>query len=92
MRRGLVMLLLLGAVWVAMTVHREGVDRAFGGVLARFASEGSAHAGATEPAPRRPAADSWEERTPPRPIGQGMRERVERSFDYGTQRHGGASD
>jgi hypothetical protein len=87
MARLLAILLIAGGFVVFLQLYTQGVDRAFGGALARFSREGAQPALPEEPTPRRRA--DFEERTPPRPIGQGVRERVTRSIEEGARRHSG---
>jgi hypothetical protein len=88
MARLLAVLLIAGGFVVFLQLYSQGVDRAFGGALARFWSEDAAEpAWPEEPAPR-PRAD-LEERAPRVPIGQGVRERVTRSIEEGARRHSG---
>ncbi len=86
------MLLILGGLVVFLGVYSEGVDRAFGGVFARFGkSEARERAAVEEPAPRRAAQDWWEkeERRPQQGIGQRVRDRVNNAMETGAERHGG---
>ncbi len=90
MARFIAVVLIAGGFVVFLQLYTKGVDRAFGGALARFGSDAGAQSGfAAEPAPRRQA--DFEERTPPRPIGQGVRERVTRSIETGARRHSGGN-
>lgn len=92
MARLLAILLVLGGLGVFLTVWTQGPERAFGGALARFSQrEASAPRAAAAPAPRRDAPDWWEqeERRPPQPIGQRVRERVTDAVATGARRHGG---
>ncbi len=85
-------LLILGGLVVFLGVYSEGVDRAFGGVFARFGkSEAREPAAAEEPAPRRAAQDWWEKeaRPPQQGIGQRVRDRVNNAMETGAERHGG---
>jgi len=85
--RLLAVLLILGGLSAFLSVYTQGVDRAFGGALARFWKDGEPKLGwPDEPVPRRRIVDSLEERTPPQPIGQRVRERVNRALDEGSQR------
>jgi hypothetical protein len=84
--------LILGGLVVFLGVYSEGVDRAFGGVFARFGKSAARKpAVAEEPAPRRPAQDWWEkeERPPQQGIGQRVRNRVNDALETGAERHGG---
>ena len=90
MARALAILVVLGALYVCLTVYSQGVDRAFGGAIAHlWKGDESKLRWRDEPLPRRPAPDSWEERAAPQPIGQVVRERVNRAMDEGARRHGG---
>jgi hypothetical protein len=91
MARLLGILLVLGSLAAFLVIHTQGVDRAFGGALARFTKPGAARAAAHDGPARRPAQDWWEreERTPPPGIAQGVRDRVNRAMDTGAKRHGG---
>ena len=91
MARFVAILLVLGGLAVFLVVHTQGMDRAFGGALARFTKSAAPKAAAyEEPAPR-PAQDWWEkeDRPPPKGIGQRVRERVNNAMETGAQRHGG---
>ena len=91
MGRFLAIVAVLGGLGVYFVIETQGVDRAFGGVFARFTrGTPGASASAAEPERRR-GADWWEqgEGTRPAGIGQGVRERVNRAMDTGARRHGG---
>ena len=91
MARAFAILLVLGGLTAFLAVHTQGVDRAFGGALARFTKRPTAEAArAAEPA-RRPAQEWWEkeERPPPQGVGQRVRERVNDAMETGARRHGG---
>lgn len=88
MARLLAVLLIAGGFVVFLQLYSQGADRAFGGAFARFWSDdGAQQVWEEEPAQRRRA--DLEERTPSRPIGQGVRERVTRAIDDGARRHSG---
>ena len=91
MARAFAILLVLGSLAAFLAIHTQGVDRAFGGALARF-TKGSAPKATPyrEPA-RRHAQDWWEkeDRPPPQGIGQGVRERVNNAMETGARRHSG---
>jgi hypothetical protein len=88
MARAFAILLVLGGLAVFLTVHTQGVDRAFGGALARFTKRGAPKATAYEEPTRRPAQDWWEkeERPPPQGIGQRVRDRVNNAMETGAER------
>jgi hypothetical protein len=91
MARFLAVLLVLGSLAAFLTVHSQGLDRAFGGALARF-TKGDAPKATPYQAPTRPPAQDWwekEERPPPQGIGQRVRERVNHAMETGERRHGG---
>jgi hypothetical protein len=90
MARAFAILLVLGGLAAFLVVHTQGVDRAFGGALARFTKRDAPKAAYEEPSPR-PAQDWWEkeDRPPPQGIGQRVRERVNDAMETGTKRHGG---
>jgi hypothetical protein len=81
----------LGSLAVFLAVHTQGVDRAFGGALARFSKRAAPKPTASEPPAHRPAEDWWEkeDRPPPRGIGQRVRDRVNDAMETGARRHGG---
>jgi hypothetical protein len=91
MGRLLAIVLVLGGLGVFLVIHEQGVDRAFGGALARFTTK-RAPAASAAPTERRQGQDWWEreERTPPPGIAQGVRERVNRHMATGAKRHGGS--
>lgn len=91
MARLLAIVLVLGSLAVFLTVHSQGVDRAFGGVFARFTKRDAAPAAAYAEPARRPARDWWEtpDRPPPQGVGQRVRERVNDAMETGARRHGG---
>ncbi len=92
MARALAVLVVLGGLYVCLTVHSQGVERAFGGVFARLAKgDESELRWPAEPVPRRTVSEGVERegRTPLKPIGQRVRERVNRAMDEGARRHGG---
>jgi hypothetical protein len=91
MARFLAIVLVLGSLGLFLVIHTQGVDRAFGGALARFTKPGAPAARAQPEPTRRPAQDWWEreERTPPPGVAQGVRERVNRAMDTGAHRNGG---
>jgi hypothetical protein len=84
-------LLVLGGLAVFLVVHTQGVERAFGGALARFTKSDAPKATPYQAPARQPAQDWWEkeERPPPQGIGQRVRERVNNAMEAGAQRHGG---
>ena len=91
MARVLAILLVLGSLGLFLTIRAQGVERAFGGALARFAS--TPPKAAAPSAPARPTTQDWwekEERPPPRGIGQGVRERVNDAMETGERRYGGS--
>ena len=88
MARFLAILLVLGGLAAFLVVHTQGVDRAFGGALARFTKRDVPKATAYEEPTRRPAQDWWEkeERPPPQGIGQRVRDRVNHAMETGAER------
>jgi hypothetical protein len=91
MGRLLAIVLVLGSLGAFLVIHEQGLDRAFGGALARFTKKSAPAASAAPEPARRPAPDSWEreERARPVGVGQGVRERVNRAMETGAKRHGG---
>jgi hypothetical protein len=91
MARAFAILLVLGGLGAFLTVHTQGVERAFGGALARFTKSDAPKATAYEEPARRPAQDWWEkeDRPPPKGIGQVVRDRVNNAMETGAERHGG---
>ena len=91
MARALAILIVLGALYVCLTVYSQGVDRAFGGALARFTKSDAPKATPYREPARQPAQDWWEkeERPPPQGIGQRVRERVNNAMETGAERYGG---
>jgi hypothetical protein len=91
MARAFAVLLVLGGLAVFLTVHTQGVDRAFGGALARFTKRDAPKATPYREPARQPAQDWWEKEDRPSPvgIGQGVRERVNNAMETGARRHGG---
>jgi hypothetical protein len=91
MARAFAILLVLGSLAVFLTVHTQGVDRAFGGALVRFTKSAAPEATAYPEPARRPAQDGWEkeDRSPPRGIGQGVSERVNNAMETGARQHSG---
>lgn len=90
MARAFAILLVLGSLGVFLVIHTQGMDRAFGGALARFTKRDAPKAAYSEPAAPRGGQDWWEKegRTPPPGIAQGVRERVNRAMDTGAKRSG----
>jgi hypothetical protein len=91
MARLLAILLVLGSLGLYLTIRTQGVERAFGGALARFTSRPQPKAAPFEAPARRAAQDWWEkeERPPPQGIGQQVRERVNRAMETEERRAGG---
>jgi hypothetical protein len=92
MARALAIVLVLAGLGAFLVIETQGMDRAFGGALARFAKSDAPQARAyEEPAAPRGGPDWWEreERTPPQGIGQRVRERVNNAMERGAKRHGG---
>ena len=91
MVRFLAILLVLGGLAAFLAVETQGVDRAFGGVLARFGGKAAGPRAAAAPAPHRSGPDWWEkeEHAAPQGIGQGVRERVTDALETGARRNGG---
>jgi hypothetical protein len=90
MGRLLAVVLVLASLGVFLVLHEQGVDRAFGGALARLMKRSTAASAAPE-LERRSAQDGWErgEGTRPPGVAQGVRERVSRAMETGAKRHGG---
>jgi hypothetical protein len=91
MARAFAILLVLGGLAAFLAVHTQGVDRAFGGALARFTNRDAPKATAYEEPARQPTQDWWEkeDRPPPQGIGQRVRDRVNNAMETGAERHGG---
>lgn len=91
MGRALAVILVLGFLALFLIVSSQGVDRAFGGALARlFASEDAKPGRPAEAVPRRTVAERVErEGRTLAPIGQRVRERVGGAMEEGARRHGG---
>ena len=91
MARALAILVVLGALYVCLTVYSQGVDRAFGGAFARLGKgDESKLRWPAEPVPRRTVSEGVErEGQTPKPIGQRVRERVNRAMDVGERRYSG---
>ena len=95
MSRLAAIILIVGGLTVFLQVYVEGVDHAFGGALARvtqmWKDHGAKAAWPAEPTPRRTVSEGVEReggRTL-QPIGQRVRERVNRAMDEGSRRYGG---
>jgi hypothetical protein len=92
MARLLAIVLVIGGLGVFLVVYTQGPDKAFGGALARFGKKDAPRAAYAEPEPARRGGQDWwekEERTGPRSITQGVRERVNNAMATGAKRHGG---
>jgi hypothetical protein len=93
MARALAIAAVLAGLGVFFVIQAQGVDRAFGGALARFTKRGAPAAQAQEEPARRQGQDWWEREegggSRPPGIAQGVRERVNRSMETGAKRHGG---
>jgi len=91
MARLLAVALVVGGLVVFLTVHTQGVDHAFGGALARFSREDPPRSSRpAQPVPRRSVSEGLErEGRTLQPIGQRVRERVNRAMEDGARRHGG---
>lgn len=91
-----VILLIAGAIWVGMEIHREGKDQAFGGIFAPLESvrddDGSAASALTPAAQEADAPNETGTRTPRAtrsvPITQHVREKVTRDIQSGAGRRG----
>ena len=92
MARLLAVLLVLGSLGLFLAIRTQGVERAFGGALARFAKRDTPKTTPYHEPVRRPAQDWWEkeDRPPPQGIGQGVRERVNDAMAKGERRYGGS--
>ena len=88
MARAFAVLLVLGSLAAFLAVQTQGVDRAFGGALARFTKSAAPKATAYQEPARRPAQDWWEkeDRPPPQGIGQRVRDRVNNAMETGAER------
>ena len=91
MGRALAIILVLGSLTVFLNVYTRGVDRAFGGALARLLADDPPRPGwPAEPAPRRTVSERVErEGSTLVPIGQRVRQRVDRAMEEGARRHTG---
>jgi hypothetical protein len=91
MGRLLAVVLVLASLGVFLVLHEQGVDRAFGGALARLMKRSTPAASAAPEPERRSGQAGWErgEGTRPPGVAQGVRERVSRAMETGAKRHGG---
>jgi hypothetical protein len=91
MSRLLAVLLIVGGLTVFLQLYTQGVDRAFSGALARFWKDDAPKLRwPAEPVPRRTVSERVErEGSTLQPIGQRVRERVNRAMDEGERRHTG---
>jgi hypothetical protein len=91
MGRALAIILVLGSLILFLNVYTQGVDQAFGGALARFWKDDEPKPRwPPEPVPRRSVSEAVErEGRTLQPIGQRVRERVNRAVDEGARRHSG---
>jgi len=93
MARALLILAVLGGLCVFLEVYSEGVDRAFGGAVAHvWKSRESKLRWPSEPALRQMFPERAEpgEHAPMQPIGQRVREHVNRAMDEGARRSTGS--
>ena len=91
MARLLAVLLLAGGLVLFLGVYTEGVEHAFGGALVRlWRDDGPQKRWGDDPVPRRTVSERVErEGRTLVPIGQRVRDRVNRAMDEGARRHGG---
>jgi hypothetical protein len=91
MSRLLAVLLIVGGLTAFLAVYTQGVEHAFGGALARFWRDDEPRLRwPAEPVPRRTVSEGVErEGRTLQPIGQRVRERVNRAMEEGARRHGG---
>ena len=91
MGRAVAIILVLGSLTLFLNVYTQGVEQAFGGALVRFWKDDEPKPrGPAEPVPRRTVSDGVErEGSTLQPIGQRVRERVNRAMETGTQRYSG---
>lgn len=91
MSRLLAVLLIVGGLTAFLSVYTQGVDHAFGGALARLWKDDEPKLRwPPEPVPRRTVSERVErEGRTLQPIGQRVRERVNRAMDEGARRHTG---
>lgn len=91
MGRALAIILVLGSLTLFLNVYTQGVERAFGGALARLWQDDEPKPRwPPEPVPRRTVSEGAErEGRTLQPIGQRVRERVTRAVDEGARRHSG---
>jgi hypothetical protein len=91
MSRLLAVLLIVGGLAAFLSVYTQGVEHAFGGALARLWKEDEPRLRwPPEPVPRRSVSEGVErEGRALQPIGQRVRERVNRAMDEGARRHTG---
>ena len=91
MNRLFAVLLIIGGLTVFLQVYTQGVHKAFGGALTRLWKDDGKPSWPAAPTPRRTVSERAEReggRTL-QPIGQRVRERVNRAMDEGTRRHTG---
>jgi hypothetical protein len=91
MSRLLAVLLIVSGLTAFLAVYTQGVEHAFGGALARFWKDDEPKLRwPPEPVPRRSVSEGVErEGRTLQPIGQRVRERVNRAMDEGARRHTG---
>jgi len=89
--RALAILVVLAGLYVFLNVHIHGVDEAFGGAIARvYKDDDSKLRWPADPVPRRTVSEGVErEGRTLQPIGQRVRERVNRAMDEGERRYSG---
>lgn len=88
MGRAVAVVLVLGSLTLFLYVYTQGVEHAFGGALARFWQDDEPKLRwPAEPVPRRTVSEHVErEGRTLQPIGQRVRERVNRAMDEGARR------
>jgi hypothetical protein len=81
--------LVLGAIYVGMTIYAEGIENAFGGAFAPIESQdGREEPTATALTPAAQMADAPTERRRRVPVTQAVRERVNDHMETGARRRG----
>jgi hypothetical protein len=90
MGRLLAIALILGGLAAFVEIHSNGVDGAFGGVIAGLTKRSEGWTAEKAPVPRHPQRDWWEneDRKPPPGVAEGVRERANRAMATGARRRG----
>lgn len=91
MGRAVAIILVLGSLTLFLQVYTQGVEQAFGGALVRFWKDDEPKPRwPAEPVPRHTVSEGVDrEGSAPQPIGQRVRERVNRAMDDGSRRYSG---